>query len=211
MVRSISPPRPPCPLRPVPRSGAVVGMAANAGFMFAMTLHVQGGLGYSTLRAGLTFAPTAVAFGVVGLNWQRLPARWQPLAAPVGFTLAAVSIAAVGLALRDGTDGGPWLYAALAAVGVGLALGYSPVLTRTLATVRQQDAADASGVLVTSAQLGLLIGVAVFGAVFLNKADDAVPGAGGSADTLWVTCVALAGAALCGALLSLVRRLGHLR
>jgi hypothetical protein len=30
-------------------------MAVNAGFLFALTLHVQGGLGYSALRAGLTF------------------------------------------------------------------------------------------------------------------------------------------------------------
>lgn len=90
-------------------------------------------------------------------------------------------------------------------------LGYSPLLTRTLATVRQQDAADASGVPVTVAQLGLLIGVVVFGAVFLGAADGTVPSAGSSADALWVTCVALAGAALCGVLMSLVRRVGNLR
>ncbi|MGH1554494.1 hypothetical protein ACRAWF_28900 [Streptomyces sp. L7] len=29
-------------------------MAVNAGFLFALTLHVQGGLGFSALRAGLT-------------------------------------------------------------------------------------------------------------------------------------------------------------
>ncbi|MFE2182771.1 MFS transporter [Streptomyces sp. NPDC059455] len=188
-----------------------LGMAANAGFLFALTLHVQGGLGYSPLRAGLTFVPTAVAFGVVGLNWQRLPARWHAATVPGGFLLAAVSFAGAGLALRDGTDGGPWLLVALTASGAGLSLAYSPLLTRTLATVRQQDAADASGVLVTAAQLGLLTGVAVFGAVFLSAADDTVPSAGASAEALWVTCVALAGAALCGALMSLVRRVGHLR
>nr|WP_247615958.1 MFS transporter [Streptomyces sp. MK37H] len=188
-----------------------LGMAANAGFLFALTLHVQGGLGYGPLRAGLTFVPTAVAFGVVGLNWQRLPARWHAATVPGGFLLAAVSFAGAGLALRDGTDGGPWLLVALTASGAGLSFAYSPLLTRTLATVRQQDAADASGVLVTAAQLGLLTGVAVFGAVFLGAADDTVPSAGASADALWVTCVALAGAALCGALMSLVRRVGHLR
>ncbi|MGV9850064.1 MFS transporter [Streptomyces sp. NPDC003442] len=188
-----------------------LGMAANAGFLFALTLHVQGGLGYSPLRAGLTFVPTAVAFGVVGLNWRRLPARWHAATVPGGFLLAAVSFAGAGLALRDGTDGGPWLLVALTASGAGLSLAYSPLLTRTLATVRQQDAADASGVLVTAAQLGLLTGVAVFGAVFLGAADDTVPSAGASAEALWVTCVALAGAALCGALMSLVRRVGHLR
>ncbi|TMU94692.1 MFS transporter [Streptomyces sp. DASNCL29] len=188
-----------------------LAMAANAGFLFALTLHVQGGLGHSPLRTGLTFVPTAVAFGVVGLNWQRLPARWHAATVPGGFLLAAVSFAGAGLALRDGTDGGPWLLVALTASGAGLSFAYSPLLTRTLATVRRQDAADASGVLVTAAQLGLLTGVAVFGAVFLGAADDTVPSAGASADALWVTCVALAGAALCGALMSLVRRVGHLR
>ncbi|MFD8377553.1 MFS transporter [Streptomyces sp. NPDC059679] len=185
----------------------VLGMAANGGFLFVMTLHVQGGLGYSALRAGCTFAPTAVAFGLVGLNWQRLPSRWQPVTVPAGFVLAAVSFVGVGLALRDGSDGGAWLFVALVGVGMGLAFAYSPVLTRTLATVRPQDAADASGVLVTSAQLGLLSGVAVFGAVFLGHGS----GVDASADALWVSCLALAGAALCGAIVGLVIRVRYLR
>ncbi|MBL1098182.1 MFS transporter [Streptomyces coffeae] len=189
----------------------VLAMATNAGFLFVTTLHVQGGLGYSAMRAGLTFVPTAAAFGVLGLNWQRLPVRWQAVAVPAGFTLAAVSFLGLGLALRHGGDGGPWLYVVLVGAGAGLSLAYSPVLTRTLATVRPQDAADASGVLVTAAQLGLLSGVAVFGTVFLNAADSAAPGAHASADALWVTCVALAVAAACGTLLSLVRRVRHLR
>ncbi len=80
-----------------------------------------------------------------------------------------------------------------------------------LATVRQRDAADAGGVPVTAAQLALLIGVAVFGAVFLGAVDGTVPSADGSADALRVTCVALAGAAPRGALMSLSRRVGNLR
>ncbi|MEU8721026.1 hypothetical protein AB0C85_12200 [Streptomyces antimycoticus] len=114
-----------------------LGMAANAGFLFAMTPHVRGGLGYSPLRAGLTFVPTAVAFGVVGLNWQRLSARWQAVAVPGGFLLAAASFAGTGLVLRGGTNGGPWLLVALTASGAGLSFAYSPLLARTLATVRR--------------------------------------------------------------------------
>lgn len=49
-------------------------MAVNAGFLFTLTLPVQGGLGHSALRAGLMFAPTAVIFGAVGLTWRRRPA-----------------------------------------------------------------------------------------------------------------------------------------
>ncbi|WP_043237126.1 hypothetical protein [Streptomyces violaceusniger] len=132
-----------------------------------------------------------------------------------GFPSAAASFAGTGPVLREGTDDGTWLLVALTASGAGLSSAYSPLFTRTLATVRRQDAADAGGVLVTAAQLGLLIGVAVFGAVFLGMflgaADGTVPSAGASADALWVTCVALAGAARCGLLMSLVRRVGNLR
>ncbi|MDX3224258.1 MFS transporter [Streptomyces sp. ME19-01-6] len=195
------------PGMPLAVARIVLGMAANGGFLFVMTLHVQGALGYSALRAGLTFAPTAVAFGLVGLNWQRIPTRWHSVTVPAGFVLAAASFTGVGLALRGGSDGGAWLFVALVGVGTGLSFAYSPVLTRTLATVRPQDAADASGVLVTSTQLGLLTGVAVFGAVFLGHG----PGADASADALWVTCLALAGAALCGAIVGLVIRVRYLR
>ncbi len=64
-------------------------MAVNGGFLFALTLHVQGGLGFSALRAGLTFAPTAVVFGLVGLTWRGWPASWQRALIPAGFALAA--------------------------------------------------------------------------------------------------------------------------
>jgi hypothetical protein len=34
-------------------------------------------LGYSPLMAGPSFVPNAAAFGVTGMLWQRLPARWH--------------------------------------------------------------------------------------------------------------------------------------
>ncbi|MEW2395981.1 MFS transporter [Streptomyces sp. NPDC046862] len=182
-------------------------MAVNAGFLFTLTLHIQGGLGYSALRAGLTFAPTAVVFGLVGLTWRRWPASWQSALIPCGFALTAVSMAAVGLVLRNGDDGGGWLYAAFAGVGVGLALGFSPTLTKALATVRPEDAADASGLLATVTQLGQLIGVAAFGALFLNRLESlGAPGSYTSADALLACMCALAGTAFLGAVSGLVRR-----
>lgn len=181
-------------------------MAVNAGFLFVLTLHVQGGLGYSALRAGLTFAPTAVVFGAVGLTWRHWPAAVQRVLIPGGFALTAVSAAAVGLLLRDGGEGGLWLYAAFVGIGAGLSLGFSPTLTRALSTVRPEDAADASGLLSTVAQLGQLTGVACFGALFLNRLESqGAPGAYSSADALLVCAYALAGAAALGAVSGLVR------
>ncbi|MFF3907031.1 MFS transporter [Streptomyces sp. NPDC001848] len=182
-------------------------MAVNAGFLFALTLHIQGGLGYSPLRAGLTFAPTAVVFGLAGLTWRRWPASWQRHLIPAGFLLAGLSVTGVGLALHGGSHGGAGLYAGFVGVGVGLALAFSPTLTRALATVRPKDAADASGLLATVTQLGQLIGVAAFGALFLNRVESlGAPGAYTSSDALLVCMYALAATATLGAVSGLVRR-----
>ncbi|MGW1430081.1 MFS transporter [Streptomyces sp. NPDC002431] len=179
-------------------------MAVNAGFLFLMTLHVQADLGYSPLRAGLVFAPTALVFGVVGLTWRRWPAGLRRFLVPGGFVLLAVSVAAVGLLMRDGGDGGPFLHVAFVTVGAGLALGFSPTLTGALADVRPEDAADASGVLVTVTQLGQLTGVAAFGTLYLNRLG--AQGPQGSGQALWVCALALTAASLAGAAAGLVRR-----
>ncbi|WP_324784339.1 MFS transporter [Streptomyces sp. H51] len=182
-------------------------MAVNGGFLFALTLHVQGGLGHSALRSGLTFAPTAVVFGLVGLTWRSWPASWQRLLIPAGFVVTALSVAGVGLLFEGGDQGGAAVYVASAGVGAGLALGFSPTLTRALATVRQEDAADASGLLATVTQLGQLTGVAAFGTLFLNRLESlGAFTAYTSAEALLACMSALAGTAAAGAVSGLVLR-----
>ncbi|MFJ3641748.1 MFS transporter [Streptomyces sp. NPDC090108] len=182
-------------------------MSVNAGFLFTLTLHVQGGLGYSALRAGLSLAPTAVVFGAVGLTWRRWPTGWQRALAPAGFAFTAAGVAAVGLAFRGGGDGGAVLWAGYAVVGVGLALAFGPTLTGALATVRPEDAADASGLLATVTQLGQLIGVAAFGTLFLNRLEShGALGAYTSAEAFSWSAWALAGTAMAGVVSGLVLR-----
>ncbi|MFI8822553.1 MFS transporter [Streptomyces sp. NPDC053431] len=179
-------------------------MAVNAGFLFTLTLHLQGALGQSALRAGLTFGPTAAAFGLVGLTWRRRPAPWQRFLVPGGFLLTAASALGAGAALRDGGTGGWTLYPVLCGMGVGLALAFSPVLTGALATVRPEDAADASGLLATVTQLGQLIGVAAFGSLYLGAVTG--PGARVSAGALGESTLALAAVAVLGASVGLLGR-----
>jgi MFS family permease len=59
---------------------------------------------------------------------------------------------------------------ALAAAGLGLGLSVGPLLTQALAHVPPARAADASGLLTTTVQLGQLMGVAVLGSVYLSRA-----------------------------------------
>src|SRR6202047_3132923 len=48
-------------------------MVTYGGFLFSFAIHLQAGLGDSALRAGLTCAPCAAAFGLCGYFWRRLP------------------------------------------------------------------------------------------------------------------------------------------
>lgn len=148
-------------------------MATYGGFLFSLALHLQSGLGDGPLRAGLTFVPAALGFAVGSLTWQRLPESWHRTLIPVGFAVAAVGYAVVGLAVRDGGHGGVALPIALAANGVGFGFGYaySPILTLALRHVAPAHAPDASGVLVTVVQLGQVVGIATFGTLFLSLVD----------------------------------------
>jgi hypothetical protein len=77
---------------------------------------------------------------------------------------------ALGLDLHTGSRGGVLLPVVLLVMGAALGVGYSPVVTHALAQVPLADAADASGLLTTTIQLGQVIGVAVFGSLFLTLA-----------------------------------------
>jgi hypothetical protein len=74
------------------------------------------------------------------------------------------------LVLRNGGDGGVGLYVFGALAGGAMAMAFGPLLTRVLSEVPTALAADASGVVQTVVQLGLVVGIATYGALFLNLA-----------------------------------------
>jgi hypothetical protein len=201
--------------------GLVPGLAAVAvlmitygGFLFSFALHLQAGLGNSALRAGLTFAPCALVFGACGYFWRRLPASWHPALAPLGCLVAVGGYLAVASILRSGGPGGILLQAGLIVTGAALALGFSPLVTYALIRVPVRHAADASGVLTTTIQLGQAVGVATFGSLFLTL--DAGRGAAAAAvsgHALAVTMGWLAGAMLLavGAAIPLARTVAQAR
>jgi hypothetical protein len=76
----------------------------------------------------------------------------------------------VASVLRSGGPGGVPLQAGLIVTGAAVALGFSPLVTHALVRVPLRHAADASGLLTTTIQLGQAIGVATFGSLFLTLA-----------------------------------------
>jgi hypothetical protein len=163
-------------------------MCTFGGFLFAVALHLQGGLGYSALKAGLYFIPGAGGFALSSLNWRRAPVRWHRPMVPAGMVVAGLGY----LGLATFTSGGVGLEVALAVCGLGLGAAFSPVLAIALTHVAVADAADASGLLVMTNQLGQVVGVATFGTLFLSVAPP-------TGHALVMTSVALAGTAAAAA------------
>jgi MFS family permease len=145
----------------------VAGMVAYGGFLFSLALHLQLGLGDSALRAGLTFAPAAATFGAVGYFWRRLPSRIHHLLPPIGFAIATIGYLSFAWYASNGHRGVA-LYLLLALLGAGMGAAFSPVITLALVNVPRHEAPDASGLLTTTMQLAQVIGVAVFGSLFLS-------------------------------------------
>jgi MFS family permease len=150
--------------------GLFASMVVFGGWLFGLALELQDGLGDSPLRAGLTFVPCGIAFAIVSLNWRRLPTRHHGRLPMIGFLVTGVGLIWSGLLLHSGGSGGVWLYVALAVAGGGMAGAFGALMGRVLSQVPVAIAADASGVIVTVNQLGLVVGIAAFGSLYLSRA-----------------------------------------
>jgi EmrB/QacA subfamily drug resistance transporter len=144
-------------------------MVAYGGFLFALTLHLQGGLGESPLRSGLTFGPYALGFAVTSLAAPMLPPQLVRRVAAGGLVAMALGYFDLALLANSGAWHDALMLPVLALAGAGFGAGYSPVIGRAVADVPAENAKDASGLLTTAVQLFYALGVATIGSAFLSN------------------------------------------
>lgn len=162
------------------RPGLAVGLgvialffACFSGFLFASVVALQAGAGFGPLASGLTFVPLGLAFLLASLLAPRLTSSYGRTIGTVGMFVQVVgvlgiaaTVAAVGLA-----DLNPAVLApAMAVAGLGEGLLIAPLLRMLLASVPVTEAGAASGVVTTTQQTSLALGVAVLGGLFLAVA-----------------------------------------
>jgi hypothetical protein len=153
----------------------------------------------------LSYLPFAAVFGLAGYNWRRLPAAARRVLVPAGLTVGILAYLALAAGLHAGITALTWT--GLAAVGLGLGMSVSPLLTQSLTHVPAARAADASGLLTTTVQLGQLLGIAAIGSVYLSRAGSAptpgpVSGAGHVASAAATSAAATSAAATSAAAMS---------
>lgn len=145
------------------------------------------------LGSGFALAPYALGFLIASLTVPRLVGRYAGRVIVLGAVVLAVSLAAAATqaALGYAHLGARALAPALAAIGFGQGLVMIPVFGVVLAEIPTDRAGVASGVLTTTQQAALAVGVAALGALFFQLAAGPV-GADGWRDA---TVAVLAGEA----------------
>ncbi|MEU9316946.1 MFS transporter [Streptomyces sp. NPDC048295] len=170
------------------------------GFMFVIAVSLQQGLELGPAAAGLSLAPMAAAFFVASLAGPRLVLRYGSRVVTAGGLIQAVGVLVLTLTVWREWSGlgalGLLPGVAVAGFGQGLQL---PVLFRiVLSDVPAARAGVGGGVMTTTQQAALALGVATLGTLFLSL----VPGAG-MRDALAVTLLVQLAAVALTTLLSL--------
>lgn len=184
------------PLLPLPLVAGVVsmrrGLPVAAGFfsvfgafMFVFALAAQDGLGLTSLAAGVAITPVCVAYFATSFVVPRLLARFGRRVLTAGLAVEAVGFAgvlAVVLTRWDVLRGGAshpaasvaaavvLVVAALIVVGIGQAFCVGSLFRLVLSEVLPEAAGVGSGVVVTTQQTSMAIGVALLGSVFTSVA-----------------------------------------
>jgi MFS family permease len=179
---------------------------------FVLTLYVQQVLGWSALKAGVTFVATAGTVVVVAGLVQMLVTR-----------IGVKPVLTIGLALEAGAmlwyaqipvhgSYGSDLLPGYLMMGFGLAFSFIPVSIAALAGVEVREAGLASGLINTSQQIGGAIGVAAASTLITSHAKTLLHSGHSPAEAFtsgyrWAFWM-LAGVAIAGviATLTLIRR-----
>jgi len=152
-------------------TGVQLAAFAVSGSMFALflylTLYLQSFLGYSPVQAGVRYLPITIASFVVaplsGMALAKVQARYLM---SIGLALAGV-----GMALMGGLDvHSEWtaLLAGFLISGIGVGLLNPVIADVALSVVPKEQSGMAAGINDTFRQVGIAVGIAAWGAIFLG-------------------------------------------
>jgi EmrB/QacA subfamily drug resistance transporter len=165
----------------------VVGVLTGASLFsmfFFISLYMQQVLGYSAIKAGLSYLPLALTIILAAAVASQLVTRvgFKPVLATGMLFIAAGLVWFSQVSVGGGFASdilGPSL---LAAAGLGLA--FVPQTIAAVSGVGEREAGLASGLINTSQQVGGALGLAVLATIANSRTDDLVASAGGDPSAL---------------------------
>lgn len=146
----------------------VVGLLTGASLFsmfFFISLYMQNVLGYSAIKAGLSYLPLAVSIILAAGAASQLVTRvgFKPVLA-TGMVLVSAGLVWFSQISVDGSYLGDILLPSLLA-GIGLGLAFVPQTIAAMSGVADREAGLASGLINTSQQIGGALGLAVLSSI----------------------------------------------
>jgi EmrB/QacA subfamily drug resistance transporter len=136
-------------------------VAGMFGMFFFLTQFVQEILGFSPLRAGISFLPmTAALFGVSRLA-PRLVSRFRPWTLMVTGMLPVVAGMTWLSRIEPGTGYLAGVFGPMVLIGAGMGVVFVPLTMASLSGVRPEDSGAASSMVNVMQQVGGSLGLAV--------------------------------------------------
>ena len=153
----------------------VVGLLTGASLFsmfFFISLYMQNVLGYSAIKAGLSYLPLAVMIIVAAGIASQLVTRigFRPVLA-TGMAFVAAGLVLFSQISADGSYLGDILVPSLLAAA-GLGLSFVPQTIAAMSGVSDGDAGLASGLINTSQQIGGALGLAVLSSIAFSTIGD---------------------------------------
>ncbi|KVN38572.1 MFS transporter [Burkholderia pyrrocinia] len=147
-----------------------IGFIGYGGWLFACALYLQTGLGYSPMISGFVFAAYAFGFGISNVSWSKLPARLLRFTPAVALVVMVAANLAFGATARHAGWIAAVMVPLLFCAGASHGLTFGTTVNQMTQRTSPQHAPALSGLVTTSVQLSIVIGVAALGAIYLAVA-----------------------------------------
>ncbi len=152
-------------------SGGLIAAFTMNGSLFSMllylVLYLQYDLGYSALGTGLRLlvlsGGTMVSATIAGRLTSHVPVRWL-----IGPGLLLVGVGLILMAGLTGTSVWTHLVIGFIVAGVGSGMVNPPLASTAVGVVTPERSGMASGVNTTFRQIGIAVGIAVYGTIFTS-------------------------------------------
>ena len=138
----------------------------HAAFYLTFSVYLQGGLHLTPLDAGLRTLPFGIGYFVASFAAAAIMQRLGPRALTLGFAGQVLGFSVVIFAVMGVLPG--WLEIGLAVAGLGFGILTPSVIKAVISGVDQRHAGLASGIVISTFQIGAALGVAIVGGVFFS-------------------------------------------
>ncbi|MBN8954899.1 MULTISPECIES: MFS transporter [unclassified Rhizobium] len=153
-------------------SGFAIGIAMAlvyymlSAFYLTFSIYLQGGLNLTPLQAGLRTLPFGLGYFAASFAAAAIMRRIGPRALTLGFIIQVIGFGCVILAVQ-GPLAAP-IGMGLAIAGIGFGIVMPSVIKAVIGGIDEHHAGLASGIVISTFQIGAALGVAIIGGIFFS-------------------------------------------